>query len=105
MGLQPDLIYIDANKERDDLEACHRLWPTVQLTGDDYTWNAEAGFPIQKIVHAFASDYGYEVIHNRATWMLQRELDTANLRALQSGFSFSSLRESLRRFLMRRLRS
>ena len=72
LGLQPDLIYIDADKERDDLEACHRFWPTARLTGDDYMWNAEAGFPMQQIVHAFASDHGYVVIHDRATWVLQR---------------------------------
>jgi len=71
-GLQPDLIYIDANKDRETLDAAHACWPDALITGDDWHWNRVQGYPMRKIVRAFASDHGFEVQAEHATWILTR---------------------------------
>ena len=70
MGLEPDLVYIDADKKRSDLDACFRLWPLARLTGDDYLWKPEAGYPMQQHVNAFAAEHGFSVAHVCQTWVL-----------------------------------
>ena len=69
-GLEPDIVYIDADKKRSDLDDCLRLWPGAQLTGDDYLWQPERGYPMQQHVHAFAAEHGYSVRHVLHTWVL-----------------------------------
>ncbi len=69
-GLSPDIIYIDADKKRSDLDDCFRLWPHAQLTGDDYQWAPERGYPMQQHVNAFAAAHGYTVRHVLHTWVL-----------------------------------
>lgn len=69
-GLEPDVIYIDADKKRSDLDDCRRLWPRAQLSGDDYLWAPERGYPMQQHVHAFAEEHGYTVRHVMHTWVL-----------------------------------
>ncbi|TNE61119.1 MAG: hypothetical protein EP335_16845 [Alphaproteobacteria bacterium] len=71
-GLEPDLIYIDAGKKADDLEACHALWPDARLTGDDWHWNRTKGYPMRRIVTAFAEKHGFTVEAEHATWVLSR---------------------------------
>jgi hypothetical protein len=72
LGLVPDIVYIDATKHRDDLDAVHSLWPDATLCGDDWTWAPEQGFPMRRAVTAFAAENGFEVEAERATWMLRR---------------------------------
>ena len=72
LGLRPDLVYIDADKKREDLDVCHRLWPDAVLSGDDYLWAPDEGYPMQRVVKAFARDHGYRVMHKRQTWLLRR---------------------------------
>ncbi len=71
-GLEPELIYIDANKQAVDLEVCHTLWPDAQITGDDWHWGRTKGYPMRKIVYAFAEKYGFTVEADHATWVLHR---------------------------------
>lgn len=71
-GYEPDLIYIDANKQAIDLDVCHELWPGAQITGDDWHWNRTRGFPMRKIVYAFAEKHGFHVDADYATWVLTR---------------------------------
>lgn len=71
-GFTPDLIYIDAGKKADDLEACHALWPDAIITGDDWHWNRTKGYPMRKIVTGFAEANGFSVWAEHATWVLAR---------------------------------
>ncbi|PCI63689.1 MAG: hypothetical protein COB37_04485 [Kordiimonadales bacterium] len=71
-GFVPDLIYIDAGKKADDLEVCHALWPAAMITGDDWHWGRTKGYPMRKIVNAFAAKHGFTVIADHATWVLER---------------------------------
>ena len=72
LGLEPDVIYVDANKERRELDVCRRLWPDAALTGDDYLWLDEHGeMAMQRHVKAFARDHGLRVVHRLHTWVLR----------------------------------
>jgi hypothetical protein len=52
-GLEPDLIYIDAEHSFEavsaELELSHKLFPTARLVGDDYDWQG-----VQRAVDEFA---------------------------------------------------
>ncbi|WP_417451170.1 hypothetical protein [Kordiimonas sp.] len=71
-GFEPDLIYIDANKQAIDLEVCIALWPGAQITGDDWHWGRTKGYPMRQIVQAFADIHGLTIEADHATWVLHR---------------------------------
>ncbi|MBA3031358.1 MAG: class I SAM-dependent methyltransferase [Desulfobacterium sp.] len=70
LGIQPDLIYFDSDKTGMDIEIAHQLFPDAILTGDDWTWGIEQGYPIREAVRIFSKDHGYQIVANRATWVL-----------------------------------
>lgn len=72
-GAEPHLVYIDANKQPEDLDVCHELWPDAQITGDDWHWSNTKGYPMRQIVYAFAEKNGFEVDADHATWVLHRK--------------------------------
>jgi hypothetical protein len=70
-GIEPGLIYIDADKKRDDLDIARKLFPGAVICGDDWLWPDETGTMVmQEHVKAFAQEYGYEVRSARQTWLL-----------------------------------
>lgn len=70
--ISPDIVYIDANKEANDLKQAHEIWPDAILCGDDWTWGKHLGYPMQKVVIEFASEHGFEIESRRATWLLKK---------------------------------
>lgn len=78
LGIVPDLIYIDSDKEMRELEVCHDLFPNSIISGDDWTWKGKGKqkeqktFPIRKPVYDFAERHGYQVISRKATWLLEK---------------------------------
>jgi hypothetical protein len=67
----PELIYIDAGKHFEDLEAAHRFFPNAVLCGDDWLWPDETGaLRMQEYVKAFAAEHGFEIRSARQTWLL-----------------------------------
>jgi len=70
-GIEPELIYIDANKQAIDLEVCHELWPDAKITGDDWHWGRTKGYPMRQVVQAFAEEHGFTITADHATWVLQ----------------------------------
>lgn len=70
-GITPELIYIDAFKRADELEAAHALWPDAVLCGDDWNWLDETGEKrMQNVVNRFAADRGMTVVSDKETWLL-----------------------------------
>lgn len=68
-----ELIYIDAFKHRDDLDAAHALFPDAVLCGDDWLWPDETGaLVMQNAIKAFAHDHGFEIEAKRQSWVLHR---------------------------------
>jgi hypothetical protein len=76
-GVVPDLIYIDAGKISADLDEAYRLFPTAKLTGDDWGWGAEEGYPMRQVVEGFAAKHGHSIVAERQTWVLVEPSETA----------------------------
>jgi hypothetical protein len=70
LGVKPDLIYIDSDKVLNDLDVCKEIFPQAILCGDDWTWGADKGFPVQKAVSAFCKRTRAQVSVKRATWVI-----------------------------------
>jgi len=70
-GIEPKLIYIDADKKREDLDVARHLFPNAIICGDDWLWPDETGkMVMQEHVKDFAREHGYEVRSARQTWLL-----------------------------------
>ncbi|WP_422002599.1 hypothetical protein [Reyranella sp.] len=70
-GIVPELVYIDAGKERLDLEVAHELFPQAILCGDDWLWPDASGvLRMQNHVKAFAEEHDCEIRSERQSWLL-----------------------------------
>ena len=70
-NIRPQMIYLDAYKEEEDLLVAHELFPDAILCGDDWDWLDENGEPaMQHNVQRFAADYGFNITAEAATWVL-----------------------------------
>jgi len=72
LGITPDMVYIDADKKAEDLEVAFKLWPKIQITGDDWHWSRTKGYPMRQVVNGFAATHGFKVTAEHATWFLSR---------------------------------
>jgi hypothetical protein len=70
-AIEPQLIYIDASKKREDLDVAFELFPNAVLSGDDWLWpDAEGILRMQEHVKAFAAEHDFEIRSKRQTWLL-----------------------------------
>lgn len=70
--VQPDIVYIDADKQPEDYLLAHELFPSAILCGDDWSWrNPQGEFPVRNYVKDVAALRGCEIIAQDATWILQ----------------------------------
>jgi hypothetical protein len=78
LGLQPDLVFIDATKLTADLATAGELWPAAVLTGDDWSLaGGESRFPMREIVQRFAERRGLAVVRKSESWVIADERGTA----------------------------
>jgi hypothetical protein len=69
--VEPDLIYIDANKELLDYRLAHETFPNAILCGDDWTWQDSSGdYPVREFVNGIAELRDCTVVSRGATWLL-----------------------------------
>jgi hypothetical protein len=72
LGVEPDIVYLDSAKDRINLNAAYECFPNAQLCGDDWTWGATLGHPMQEAVNGFAEENGFKVRASGATWVLDK---------------------------------
>lgn len=73
-GIKPQLAFIDAFKRVDELDAIRTHFPDCIISGDDWNWKDEDGvLRMQQVVGEFAEAWGYRIIADRATWLLERK--------------------------------
>lgn len=70
VGLQPDLIYVDADKKGDELPMCAELFPKALIGGDDWIWQDGRTFPIRGPVRATALRQQRVLKHVDQTWLI-----------------------------------
>jgi hypothetical protein len=71
-GVEADIIYFDSDKVLGDLEVGLELYPNAILSGDDWRWGADQGYPVQTAVKEFCRRHGFEVEDRRATWLIHK---------------------------------
>jgi hypothetical protein len=70
--VEPDIIYIDANKERQDYVLAHETFPRSILCGDDWEWqDAKGELAVQSFVYEVAEIRNCDVVAEQATWILR----------------------------------
>src|ERR1700722_5782224 len=70
--VEPDIIYIDATKVREEYVLAHETFPKSILCGDDWEWLDAAGeFGIRSFVYEVAESRNCDVVAERATWILR----------------------------------
>lgn len=108
-GLQPDLIYLDADKSGEELLLCERLFPRALMAGDDWFWT-DAGeryrgrdeeHPIRGPVRANAARRGGHLLVDQSTWVV---LDTPPALPTRIWYSTRYFAKSAGRRLKRELR-
>lgn len=68
---EPDIIYIDANKEPQDYLLAHEIFPNAILCGDDWGWrNKQGEMVVRSYVHEVAKVRDCTVQAKLATWIL-----------------------------------
>ena len=76
MGLRPDLVYLDADKDGQGVSLVSSLFPGARITGDDYRWplpdkvNGVSVYPVMESVNAFAREHNLIVVESEQTWAL-----------------------------------
>lgn len=73
MKVRPEIIYFDSNKSLSYMDVCWQLFPHAILCGDDWTWGADRGFPVQAKVNDFCQRHGFSVRSKLSTWMLLKQ--------------------------------
>jgi predicted O-methyltransferase YrrM len=77
LGLQPDLVFIDATKLTGDLATASELWPEAILTGDDWSFGGDnSARPMREIVQRFAERRHLAVVRKSETWVIADERET-----------------------------
>ncbi len=69
-GVQPDLVFIDADKQGAEISVCNSLFPSAIVCGDDWLWSDGHRFPTQLPVRAAArqQDRFLKCVSN--TWVI-----------------------------------
>lgn len=73
LGLRPDLIFIDADKQAAEIALCDELFPEAVVCGDDWLWCNGKRFPSQQPVRDSARRRGrvLKVVSN--TWLIDHQ--------------------------------
>jgi hypothetical protein len=70
--VEPDIIYIDATKEREEYVLAHEIFPRSILCGDDWNWrDAKGEFAMRPFVYEVAESRNCDVVAEGATWVLR----------------------------------
>lgn len=70
-GLDPDVIYLDAQKERAEFQTLDHLFPDAVFTGDDWSWKDKDGDrPVPRYAHEVAIRRKGHVYGHLATFVI-----------------------------------
>lgn len=72
IGVEPQLIYLDSNKVLGELDVSLELFPDAILSGDDWMWGKDQGFPVQKTVKEFCQKHGFSFTAKHASWIIHK---------------------------------
>lgn len=71
-GIRPDLIFIDADKQGDEISLCDELFPEAVICGDDWLWCDGYRFPCQRPVRESARCRKRQLKCVSNTWVVDK---------------------------------
>jgi hypothetical protein len=70
--VEPEIIFIDADKQPQGFMLAHQLFPTAMLCGCDWEWQDESGgYPVRDPIHRIAALRGGIVLAKHSTWVVE----------------------------------
>ncbi|MFM8891191.1 MAG: hypothetical protein ACKOTB_06130, partial [Planctomycetia bacterium] len=82
LGLRPDLIFIDADKQAEEVGICDELFPAALVCGDDWLWSDGKRYPVQRPVRESARRRGRVLKCVSNTWLIDDRPWTLSERCL-----------------------
>jgi hypothetical protein len=73
LGVRPDLIFIDADKQGSEIQVCDKLFPDAIICGDDWLWSDGRHFPTQQPVRASVARRKRVLKCVSNTWLIDDE--------------------------------
>lgn len=105
LGLQPDLIYLDADKSGREIEICHQLFPAAIISGDDWWWGTDLlwrpdeGYPIRVPVQQFCRRHRQFLKTNLHTWVIDDRPPNLAYHLTRPSYHFKGIRRRIRGLL------
>ncbi len=73
-NFQPDIVFLDAMKRKEEFVGVHERYPNAIITGDDWSWKSPEGeFPVREYAALIARRRSAKVYAHRATFVLSEE--------------------------------
>ncbi len=100
--VQPDVIYLDADKSGSELEVCRQLFPQARITGDDWWYgrdrwsNPDDGYPIRQPVREFCRKHGCYLRTDKSTWVIDDQPPSLTDRLSRPSYHFKAIRRRFR---------
>lgn len=110
-GVNPDLIYINADKNGREINVCHQLFPDAILTGDDWWWGKEQwsrpddGYPIRKPVKEFCAQHDRYLRTSAHTWVIDTQPPGFSYQLSRPMYHLKSARRRLRGLVRHAIRN
>lgn len=70
LGLQPELVFLDAGKQGEEIAVCDDLFPAALIGGDDWYFTDGTGFPLRTPTRASAARRGRVLKVFSNTWLI-----------------------------------
>ncbi|WP_024275761.1 hypothetical protein [Hyphomicrobium sp. 802] len=72
LGVEPDIVFIDALKHREDYIEAHEQFPNAIITGDDWSWGKrkDGTYPIRPFVEEVAKARNATIYAAGATFVV-----------------------------------
>lgn len=79
--LKPDIVYIDARKQRKEFWDAHHAFPNAILCGDDWSWRRRQcdSFRVREFVNEIAAERNASVYADRMTFVIHEKRHDINL--------------------------
>lgn len=83
LGLEPELIYIDADKKGGEIPLCDKLFPDALISGDDWNWSDGYSFSIRAPARRSAGERQRVLKNVGNTWLIDDQPWNTRERILQ----------------------
>jgi hypothetical protein len=79
-GVSPDIVFLDALKQREEFLGASETFPDAIITGDDWSWRDQNGkYPVREFAAEIACHRGGKLYATRATFVISEPRHGLNI--------------------------